>query len=513
MPETPPSPVLEAGPKPPLAPSATNFSEIQKPAITKPTDAAFAPPPVKEEAKATMPAPPSAPLVETVKKPAAPPAALVATNAAAPQVPARSAESEHNDKTILVSHSLHIDSGKIYKKDNWPVEMPLIPTFTFENMDMSSNRFLHATAMSIAGNLGALKNPLFIYGGSGAGKTHFLNAIGYVISQKIGQGKIFFTSGVRLSRGIQRHIEEGTLEALEGFFHDSSVIIIDDIHLTAVNEKNRQAISKVLNSFLNEKKQIILSSRYQPESLARFEELVSFKFNQGFVFEIKALPLAAMVRIYNKVADDLEFNIQNIPIESFFGDSTPNLGLISRNMRRARVLHRKMSDVYSAERSYQDIIKEMLPVNGESSGSEIMTKNMEEVSQLRASQDKTWGSFGFFFPQDNTDKFAWIGYALAQKAKELGIKGGFDYALKSSYLTLNIISSAFKIANICDNKNLKGAVILGPSLTQSPAVIRDNFYDIIRHMLEVMNMRCGIINPEHLKYPSEFMKILGDVLR
>jgi len=124
-----------------------------------------------------------------------------------------------------------------------------------------------------------------------------------------------------------------------------------------------------------------------------------------------------------------------------------------------------------------------------------------------------WGSFGFFFPQDQADKFKWIAYSTMQRAKELGIKGGFNFALKSAYSTDHIISSAFKIANICDNKNLKGAIILGPSSISCTPSIRDNFYDILSHMLEIMMIRCGIINAEAIKLPSSYVKVLGDVLK
>ena len=95
----------------------------------------------------------------------------------------------------------------------------------------------------------------------------------------------------------------------------------------------------------------------------------------------------------------------------------------------------------------------------------------------------------------------------------MGIKGGFNYALKSAYSTEHIISAAFKIANICDLKGLKGAVILGPAFMECKEPIRDNFYDILTHMLEIMMIRCGTINFEDIKKPSAYVKMLGDILK
>ncbi len=107
----------------------------------------------------------------------------------------------------------------------------------------------------------------------------------------------------------------------------------------------------------------------------------------------------------------------------------------------------------------------------------------------------------------------WMVFCLEQRAKELGISGGFDIAVRSSYATENIISSAFKIANLCDNKKLKGAVILGPSLQVCDPSVRENFYDILTHMLEIMLIRCGIINYEDTKAPSTYVKVISELLR
>jgi hypothetical protein len=296
-------------------------------------------------------------------------------------------------------------------------------------------------------------------------------------------------------------------------FNVAEILIVDDIHLTAVNEHNREIISKVLNRFLKERKQIIMSSKYPPESLARFEELVDFKLDQGWVSELKPPRPQHFTRIYNRMADNADLGLSEVQAHSFFGADNFTLGKIARDIRRVKVLHRRIFDSGSPEKPYEELLSEMLATNGENEHSEIIKKDFAEVTSLTRCETTEWGNFGFFFPQDQADKFKWVSFAIMQKAKELGIKGGFTFALKSAYSTENIISSAFKIANICDNKNLKGAIILGPSLTVCPPQIRDNFYDIVSHMLEVMMIRCGVIDAEMLKHPSTYVKVLGDIIK
>ncbi len=140
-------------------------------------------------------------------------------------------------------------------------------------------------------------------------------------------------------------------------------------------------------------------------------------------------------------------------------------------------------------------------------------REISEVGNSPVTGNGEWGKIGFFYPQNNSNMMNWLLFALQQRAKELGIPGGPELAVRSSYSTDNIISSAFKIANLCDNKKLKGAVILGPELDVCESSVRENFYDILTHMLEIMLIRCGVINYENVNAPSTYVKILSELLR
>jgi len=413
-----------------------------------------------------------------------------------------------------IDHTLHISApSQGVKSKNYPIEMPLIPTYTFANMDNSPIRFAHAMGMSTLENLGTLNNPFLLQGDSGTGKTHFLHAMGYEISKKIPQSKILFTNGVRFSRGIQCLLERGKKDKLDEFFQNVEVLIIDDIHLTAVNENNREYISKILNDFLKNKKQIILSSKYPPESLKRFEELVNFKLSVGAIAELKIPNQMHFARLTKKMIHNADLSLTEDKIQEFFFEGNKSLGDVARQIKRVKVLSRRIESSGIKKLSYEEILTAMTRVKGEDPNSEIVKKEFEEVTSLQKHKGYIWGNFGFFFPSSEINKFRWVAFAAQEAAKELGIKGGFNYALKSAYSTEHIISAAFKIANICDVKGLKGAVILGPSFAECKEPIRENFYDILTHMLEVMMIRCGTINFEDIKKPSAYVKMLGDILR
>ncbi len=417
------------------------------------------------------------------------------------------------EKTRTIDHSIELPLSEL-KKHNWPLEVPLIPTYTLENMTISVNRFAHATAISVIDNPGKLYNPLVLHGASGTGKTHFLHAIGYALSNKYGQENIFITNGVRLSRGIQRYVMEGNIDKFEKFTNSIKALLIDDIHLFAINEQNRAHLSKLLNDFLKQQKQIVITSKYPPESLAKLEELLNFRLDSGWISELKSASGNARTRIIQKMLNSNNIDITNDDITRFFGQANMSLGTVSRSIRRVRVLEKLIFPTeVQAQRSTTAIFEQLLATTGEDQTSLIAQKSPSEITSATVEGKGEWGRIGFFYPQNHSNLMNWLVFALQQRAKELGIPGGPELAVRSSYSTENIISSAFKIANLCDNKKLKGAVILGPEITVCDPSVRENFYDILTHMLEIMLIRCGVINYEDASSPSTYVKILSELLR
>ena len=417
------------------------------------------------------------------------------------------------EKTRTIDYSIELPLSEL-KKHNWPLEVPLLPTYTLENFVLSVNRFAHATAISVLENPGRLYNPLVFHGTTGTGKTHFLNAMAYGFSKKYGQENIFMTNGVRLSRGIQRYVMEGNIEKFEKFMESVKVLLIDDIHLLAINEQNRAHLSKLLNKFLKEQKQIVITSKYPPESLGRLENLIQFKLDSGWISELKTTTGNAHLKIVRSMIANNGIDLTDEQINQFFDGAHITLSTIMRSIRRLKVLENLVAPhLAEDQRNQAALFEKLLATTGEDPNSEILVKDPSSITSISTVGNGEWGRIGFFYPSNNSNAMNWMVYALEQRAKELGISGGFDIAVRSSYSTENIISSAFKIANLCDNKKLHGAVILGPALTVCEPSVRENFYDILTHMLEIMLIRCGIINTEAMRQPSTYVKVISELLR
>lgn len=507
-------------PQAPLQPAAPRPEPVQAPQQPQvpPTPAQPAVQPAPMQQPAPQPAVQPAP-VPHAPQPAVQPAPMQQPAPAPQPAPARPAALGPNstgarvEKPKTIDHSIELPLSEL-KKHNWPLEVPLVPTYTLENLVISVNRFAHATTVSVIDAPGKLYNPLVLFGPTGTGKTHFLNAIGYAMSQKLGQENIFMTNGVRLSRGIQRYVMEGNIDKFEKFMDSVKVLLIDDIHLIAVNEQNRVHISNLLNKFLKAQKQIVITSKYPPESLAKLEELINFKLDSGWISELKSAHGPAHFKIVKKMLTDNGIDLTDNQVEAFFGAPNITLSTVSRSIRRIKVLEQVIfPGLEGVDRSQVMILEKLLATKGEDQNSAIMKHSPDEITSLPPFGKGEWGRIGFFYPQNSSNMMNWMVYALSERAKELGIEGSFEIAVRSSYATENVISSAFKIANLCDNKKLKGAVILGPSLQVCDPSVRENFYDILTHMLEVMLIRCGIINMEDVSLPSTYVKLISELLR
>ncbi len=486
-------PIVPATPQPPQAPAAPQAPAPVTPPVPAPTPA-----PAQQVQKAApvsqFPPQPQEEKLRTILR-------------------RRRPNTTFLEKTRTIDHSIEMPISEL-KKHNWPLEVPLIPTYTLENMTISVNRFAHATAISVIDNPGKLYNPLVMHGTSGTGKTHFLHAIGYALSKKYGQENIFITNGVRLSRGIQRYMMEGNIDKFEEFVSSVKALLIDDIHLISVNEQNRPYLSKLLNDFLAQKKQIVITSKYPPENLEKLEELLNFKLDSGWISELKPASGPARTRIIQKMLLSSNLSITDQEVQNFFGHPNMSLGTVARSIRRVRVLEKLIFPSEAVEqRSTSAVFEQLLATSGEDRNSEVAKKIPEDIASATVEGAGEWGRIGFFYPQNQSHMMNWLVFALQQRAKELGISGGPELAVRSSYSTENIISSAFKIANLCDNKKLKGAVILGPSTDNCDPSVRENFYDILTHMLEIMLIRCGVINFEDANAPSTYVKILSELLR
>ena len=186
------------------------------------------------------------------------------------------AENEKTEDT-----QLKFDEFKINKETN------LNPRYTFANFVVGSfNELAHAAALAVADSPGFTYNPLFIYGGTGLGKTHLMQAIGNKISDDLKKKKVRYISSEKFVSAIVSAIRNNSMESFKASLSPIDVLIIDDIQFIAGKNKSQEEFFHVFNSLYEKNKQIILSSDRPPNAIPELEERLRSRFEGGMIADV-----------------------------------------------------------------------------------------------------------------------------------------------------------------------------------------------------------------------------------
>ena len=158
----------------------------------------------------------------------------------------------------------------------------LNPEYTFDNFVVGeSNRESHSAALACAYNPGQFFNPLFIYGNSGLGKTHLLNAIGNYVKLHSPDKKVYYTTSEDFVNAVVNSIKNGQIQEFKEEMNDLDVLLVDDIQFLAGKEKSHETFFYIFNELVNNKKQICLTSDRYPTEIKGLEERLISRFSSG----------------------------------------------------------------------------------------------------------------------------------------------------------------------------------------------------------------------------------------
>ena len=174
----------------------------------------------------------------------------------------------------------------------------------------ASNTLAGIAAERVADNPGKSYNPLFIYGRTGLGKTHLLNAVGNTVYDDNKDFKICSISAEHFTNKVISSIRSGkTKELRHSFRFDCDVLLIDDIQFIAGKEGTQQEFFYTFNALYDANKQIVLTSDRPPHQLAGIQERLVSRFEWGFAVEVLPPDVEHRVAILQTKARDMGIQI------------------------------------------------------------------------------------------------------------------------------------------------------------------------------------------------------------
>ena len=205
-------------------------------------------------------------------------------------------------KSSMSSSSM--PANTYFKRDQMSTESTLNPKYTFENFVIGpNNQYAHAAAYSVSQAPGTQVNPLFIYGSTGLGKTHLLQAIGNYINQEKPYLKVLFVSTGDFITEFINAIRNRTQESFQIKYRHVDILLIDDIQFLENKEETQNEFFQVFNSLHGNKKQIAISSDRPPKQIATLADRLRTRFEWGMITDIQAPNLETREAILRDKAD------------------------------------------------------------------------------------------------------------------------------------------------------------------------------------------------------------------
>jgi len=156
---------------------------------------------------------------------------------------------------------------------------------------------------------GAAYNPLFLYGGTGLGKTHLLHAVGNAIVDGKPNAKVVYMHSERFVQDMVKALQNNAIEEFKRYYRSVDALLIDDIQFFANKERSQEEFFHTFNALLEGNQQIILTSDRYPKEINGVEDRLKSRFGWGLTVAIEPPELETRVAILMKKAEDHQIHL------------------------------------------------------------------------------------------------------------------------------------------------------------------------------------------------------------
>ena len=183
-------------------------------------------------------------------------------------------------------------------------------TYNFVNfVEGKSNQLALAAAHQVAENPGGAYNPLFLYGGTGLGKTHLLHAVGNGIRARKPNAKVIYMQSERFVQDMVKALQNNAIQEFQRYYRSVDALLIDDIQFFAKKERSQEEFFHTFNALLEGNQQIILTSDRYPKEIDGVEDRLKSRFGWGLTIAIEPPELETRVAILMRKAEENKIHL------------------------------------------------------------------------------------------------------------------------------------------------------------------------------------------------------------
>ncbi|MCB6993923.1 chromosomal replication initiator protein DnaA [bacterium 210820-DFI.6.37] len=229
------------------------------------------------------------------------------------------------------------------------------PRYSFENFVVgNNNKYAYAAALAVADAPSLAYNPLFLYGGSGLGKTHLMHAIGHYILENYPEKKVLYVSSEMFTNELIKSLEDNKKTRMRAFknkYRNVDVLLIDDIQFIEGKEATQEEFFHTFNSLYDLNKQIIISSDRAPNKLTKLEDRLTSRFQWNMIADIQPPDYETRVAILRKKAE-----LENLELDDDLFE------VISLIAEKIKFNIRELEGAFTRITSFSAIMKEKITV-------------------------------------------------------------------------------------------------------------------------------------------------------
>jgi chromosomal replication initiator protein len=260
-------------------------------------------------------------------------------------------------------------------------ELELNPKYTFDLFIIgSSNRFAHAAALAVAEAPAQAYNPLFIYGSTGLGKTHLLQAIGHYVRQHSRRLTRRYVTSETFMNDFIDSLRDKRIEGFKRRYRNYDVLLIDDIQFFEGKERIQEEFFHTFNSLYEGGSQIIISSDRPPREIATLEERLRSRFEWGLLTDIQPPDLETRIAILRKKVNTERIAVTDPEVLTFVASRvSSNIRELEGALTRV-VAFSSLTDRMMTVELAEQVLKDVFP-QGEAAPEVTIPRIQEAVSE------------------------------------------------------------------------------------------------------------------------------------